>query len=203
MPTDGTNPIEKIDALDDIAPPEVDDIMDNPSAAARQNKENAPSEPISARKHDLDDIADAGQSVKLTLELLLSIYAEICEEAPDDCGLRRLIPEIIAWEYRASYYSRLDQLPELSYEIVNNVNAVLVKFAQCSKSLVKAGIEEDQSQEKEFVFEIDRLNHGPELTEDVVIRVELALSSIDEEGEYWRPRYTQGLCQYHDHRYLD
>ena len=64
MPTDGTNPIEKIDALDDIAPPEVDDIMDNPSAAARQNKENAPSEPISARKHDLDDIADAGQSVK-------------------------------------------------------------------------------------------------------------------------------------------
>ena len=64
MPTNSTNPIEKIDALDEIAPPEVDDIMDNPSAAARQNKENAPSESISARKHELDDIADAGQSVK-------------------------------------------------------------------------------------------------------------------------------------------
>ena len=64
MPTNSSNPLEKIDALDDIAPPEVDDLMDNPSAAARQNKENAPSELISSHKHELDDIADAGQSVK-------------------------------------------------------------------------------------------------------------------------------------------
>ena len=64
-PTNGTNFIEKIDALDAIAPPSVingDD--DNPSAAARQNMENAPSYPVSRQKRELDQIADAEMSNK-------------------------------------------------------------------------------------------------------------------------------------------
>ena len=64
MPTNGTNPIEKIDALDNLAPPQADGEIENASAAARQNKENAPDESVSSRKHELDDEADSMASTK-------------------------------------------------------------------------------------------------------------------------------------------
>ncbi len=60
----GANPLEKIDALDLIAPPQQSVEEENPSAAARQNKENAIEEPLSSLKHDLDDEADAQMSTK-------------------------------------------------------------------------------------------------------------------------------------------
>lgn len=64
MPTNGTNPIERIDALDEIAPPQHDHETEGVSAAARQNKENASEEPLPLRKHELDDVADANTSIK-------------------------------------------------------------------------------------------------------------------------------------------
>lgn len=63
-PTDSTNPIEKIDALDELAPPQADLDMENQSAAARQNQENTTPNFVSPRKRELDDIADAAASVK-------------------------------------------------------------------------------------------------------------------------------------------
>ena len=65
QPANGANPVEHIESLDDIAPPQLNDgEVENPSAAARQNKENPPTELISNRKRELDDIADAEMSVK-------------------------------------------------------------------------------------------------------------------------------------------
>ena len=64
-PTNGTNIIERIDALDDLAPPnDKTGETEGPSAAARQNQENAPTESISSLKRDLDDVADARMSTK-------------------------------------------------------------------------------------------------------------------------------------------
>ncbi|MCJ1390299.1 hypothetical protein MMC18_003157 [Xylographa bjoerkii] len=61
----GSNAIEHIDALDNIVPPHFSDgDDDNPSATARQNKENAPSYAISRQKRELDDIADAEMATK-------------------------------------------------------------------------------------------------------------------------------------------
>ena len=62
--TDSTNPIEKLKTLDDILPPVTDNIDRNPSAAARQNKENPLVEHVSAAKHELDDIGDASAATK-------------------------------------------------------------------------------------------------------------------------------------------
>ena len=63
--TNGTDPISRIEALDDIAPPQfTDQVVDNPSAAARQNKENPPEEDLSSRKHALHDAADSAISTK-------------------------------------------------------------------------------------------------------------------------------------------
>ena len=65
QPTNGANLVEHIRALDEIAPPQLNDgEVENASAAARQNKENAPTEAVSNRKRELDDIADAEMSVK-------------------------------------------------------------------------------------------------------------------------------------------
>ena len=63
-PSDGTNPIEKINALDDLAPPQTNGDAEGLSAAARQNRENAPSEPITPQKRALDDVADAEATTK-------------------------------------------------------------------------------------------------------------------------------------------
>ena len=62
--TNGTNLIEKIEALDELAPPQTNGDAEGLSAAARQNKENAPSEAITPRKRTLDDIADAEAATK-------------------------------------------------------------------------------------------------------------------------------------------
>ncbi|KAL8968844.1 MAG: hypothetical protein Q9183_002279, partial [Haloplaca sp. 2 TL-2023] len=62
--TNGEDSLPKIEALDEIAPPQAFEEAGDVSAAARQNKENAPTEPVSSRKHDLDDEADAYMSAK-------------------------------------------------------------------------------------------------------------------------------------------
>ncbi len=76
-PKDETNPITKIEALDGIMPPQMNDEVENPSAAARQNKENAPRGTLSSRKHSLDDEADAEMSTKRT-----KFRDEVDEAAP-------------------------------------------------------------------------------------------------------------------------
>ncbi len=64
QPTVGTNPIEKIDALDDVAPPMEINDAEGTTAAARQNKENAPNSGATAAKRELDEEADAAASTK-------------------------------------------------------------------------------------------------------------------------------------------
>lgn len=63
QPTNGTNPIPKIDALDAIAPPPLRQ-EDGKSAAARQNKENAPSTSTTVTKREADAEADALMTTK-------------------------------------------------------------------------------------------------------------------------------------------
>ena len=63
-PTNGTNPVEKLDTLDDIAPPQASGDAEGVTAAARQNKENAPSEGTAAQKRDHDAEVDAEMSNK-------------------------------------------------------------------------------------------------------------------------------------------
>ncbi|KAL8842916.1 MAG: hypothetical protein Q9170_000320 [Blastenia crenularia] len=63
-PTNATISTTKIDALDSIAPPQGSGHAEGVSAAARQNKEVAPNEPSSSRKHELDDQADVYMSTK-------------------------------------------------------------------------------------------------------------------------------------------
>ncbi|KAI4115751.1 MAG: hypothetical protein LQ345_003705 [Seirophora villosa] len=76
-PTNGAIPMDKIDALDSIAPPQASEDAEGVSAAARQNKEVAPNEPLSARKHELDDQADIYMSAKR-----VKVRDEIGEPAP-------------------------------------------------------------------------------------------------------------------------
>ena len=61
---DSAHPVEKLDTLDSILPPVTDDINRNPSAAARQNKENPLVELVSPGKHALDDVGDASAATK-------------------------------------------------------------------------------------------------------------------------------------------
>ncbi|KAL9602247.1 MAG: hypothetical protein Q9219_001971 [cf. Caloplaca sp. 3 TL-2023] len=63
-PTSDIIPTTKIDALDSIAPPQAGGDAEGVSAAARQNKEVAPEEPLSSRKHALEDQADIYMSAK-------------------------------------------------------------------------------------------------------------------------------------------
>lgn len=76
-PTNGTNDTEKIEALDNFVPPTASDNAEGVSAAARQNKEAAPNEPLSSRKHKLDDQADIYMSTKRP-----KVREEIGEPAP-------------------------------------------------------------------------------------------------------------------------
>ncbi len=62
--TNGVNAAEKIDALDAIAPPQATDETEGVTAAARQNKEIAPSYNTTALKRSRDAIADAAMSTK-------------------------------------------------------------------------------------------------------------------------------------------
>ncbi|KAL8683653.1 MAG: hypothetical protein Q9186_000426 [Xanthomendoza sp. 1 TL-2023] len=64
-PANGTLTAPKIDALDEIAPPLASEASQSLTAAARQNQEIAPNEePLSPRKHELDDQADKYVSTK-------------------------------------------------------------------------------------------------------------------------------------------
>jgi len=63
-PINSANSIEKIDALEAIARPQDTGEVENPSAAARQNMENAPTEVSSSLKRELEDEADAETSTK-------------------------------------------------------------------------------------------------------------------------------------------
>ncbi|KAI9811081.1 MAG: hypothetical protein M1827_005663 [Pycnora praestabilis] len=63
-PVNGTNVAEKINALDGLVPPGPQKEAENPSATARQNKENAPQGELSTTKHALDDEADAEMQTK-------------------------------------------------------------------------------------------------------------------------------------------
>ena len=64
LPTNGTNPVEKIDALDEIAPPAAPEDAEGVTAAARQNKEVAPSLETTAQKRELDAEADSLMAAK-------------------------------------------------------------------------------------------------------------------------------------------
>ena len=63
-PINGANPVEKINALDDLAPPRSNSDAEGLSAAARQNKETAPTQTVTPQKRRLDDIADADAATK-------------------------------------------------------------------------------------------------------------------------------------------
>ena len=62
-PINDANPIEKIDALDAIAPPQESAVAEDPSAAARQNQENIPAGVSNLPKRMLDE-TDAEKSTK-------------------------------------------------------------------------------------------------------------------------------------------
>lgn len=77
MPANEKNPIEKIDALDSIVPPSLANDAANPSAAARQNRENISSGTVTAQKRELDAGTDAGMATKRP-----KIREEVDEPAP-------------------------------------------------------------------------------------------------------------------------
>ncbi|KAL8758707.1 MAG: hypothetical protein Q9199_001284 [Rusavskia elegans] len=78
QPTNGSLAATKFDALDEIAPPQARENAENLTAAARQNQEIAPNrEPISPRKHELEDQADTYMSTKR-----IKVRDEVDEAAP-------------------------------------------------------------------------------------------------------------------------
>ena len=64
QPTNDTNPVEKVDALDNVAPPTASTEEEDVSAVARQNRENTPSTGPTAEKRTLDAEADGVLSNK-------------------------------------------------------------------------------------------------------------------------------------------
>ena len=81
----GTDPTQKIDTLDSIAPPSTTSAAEGVSAAARQNKEVAPSVSTSAHKRSLDAEADAKMSTKR-----LKIREEVDDPAPQGAEDRQV-----------------------------------------------------------------------------------------------------------------
>ena len=63
-PTNGSDPLQKIEVADNIVPPQTNDYAEGVSAAARQNKENAPSTSTTAVKREHDAETDAAMSTK-------------------------------------------------------------------------------------------------------------------------------------------
>ncbi|KAL8660224.1 MAG: hypothetical protein Q9226_000026 [Calogaya cf. arnoldii] len=77
-PSNGNLTATKIDALDDIAPPQASENAGSLTTAARQNQEIAPNkEPVSPCKHELDDQADTYMSTKR-----IKFRDEVDEAAP-------------------------------------------------------------------------------------------------------------------------
>lgn len=63
-PEDGTNMTDKIDALDELLPPQQNGGAYLQTPAARQNQENAPDEPVTGEKRGFNAVADAAASAK-------------------------------------------------------------------------------------------------------------------------------------------
>lgn len=84
-PTNSSNPIEKLNTLDAIAPPQVNGDDEGLSAAARQNKEIAPSEGTNSQKRELDAQADAEMATKR-----IKIRDEVDEPAPQGAEDRQV-----------------------------------------------------------------------------------------------------------------
>lgn len=60
----GSDPLQKVEAADDIVPLEPNDHAEGVSATARQNKENAPTASITTAKREHDAETDAAMSTK-------------------------------------------------------------------------------------------------------------------------------------------
>lgn len=60
----GTNTVDKIDAMDDILPPKQNGESDLQPTAARQNQENTPDKPVTGQKRRNDTVADAEVATK-------------------------------------------------------------------------------------------------------------------------------------------
>lgn len=84
MPTESTNPIEKIEALDSILPPHFNSD-EGLSAAARQNMEVAQSEVITPQKRKVNAEADAEMATKR-----LKTREEVDEPAPQGAEDRQV-----------------------------------------------------------------------------------------------------------------
>lgn len=84
-PTDSANPVEKLDTLDAIAPPQANGYDEGLSAAARQNKEIAPSAGTTSQKRELDAQADARAATKR-----LKTRDEVDEPAPQGAEDRQV-----------------------------------------------------------------------------------------------------------------
>ena len=107
-PIDSSNPIEKLDTLDAIAPPQANGDDEGVSAAARQNKEIAPSEAITSQKRELDAQADAGMATKR-----IKIRDEVDEPAPPGAEDRQVHwPPPPATLLDISRPSTLDSVPK-------------------------------------------------------------------------------------------
>lgn len=76
QPADG-DPLQKVEAADDLVPPQAHDYAEGVSAAARQNKENAPTASTTAVKREQNAETDAAMSTKR-----LKTRDEVSEAAP-------------------------------------------------------------------------------------------------------------------------
>lgn len=81
----GTDSIEKLDTLDAIAPPQATGNEEGLSAAARQNRENAPTVEITLQKRELDAQADAAMATKR-----VKIRDEVDEPIPEGVEERQV-----------------------------------------------------------------------------------------------------------------
>lgn len=77
--SNGSDPLERIEAADNIVPLRTNNDAEGVSAVARQNKENAPSDNITAAKREHDAETDAAMSVK---RLKTRDAIELSEPAP-------------------------------------------------------------------------------------------------------------------------
>ena len=123
QPTNGTNLIEKIKALDEIAPPASDEDAEGVSAAARQNKEVAPSTSTTAMKRQHDAEADASMSHKRP-----KFREEANDPAPQGAEDRQVhYPPPPATQLDASRPETTTSLPSPPPPLSNNNNNVQFK----------------------------------------------------------------------------
>ena len=126
LPKNGANPVEKIDALDEIAPPTENGYAEGVSAAARQNKEVAPSTGTTAIKRELDAEADAAMSTKRP-----KFREEVDDPAPQGAEDRQVHwPPPPAAQLEASRPETTQALPSPPPPLNNNNHQNLKKNKQ-------------------------------------------------------------------------